>query len=107
MGGKKIQRLAQTGVLTAHRVGLPGYVLHFGNPGGENLIFRLQSLIAEHIAVIFFRRVGQSRPCRPEGGKDALNHQVRDTLAGQARKHGQPRGNKHGQNQNDPKLGAE
>ena len=84
MGGQEIQSLAQTLIFTAHRVGLPGHVLHGGNPGGEDFVFRLQGLVAEHIAVIFLRRVGQGRACCPEGGKDALNDKVRDALAGQA-----------------------
>ena len=107
MGGQKIQRLAQTVVFPAHRVGLPGHVLHFGNPGGKNLVFRGQRLIAEHIAVILFRRVGEGRACCPEGCKGALDDKIRDALAGEARKHGQSRGDKHGQDQNDTQPGTE
>ena len=84
MGGFEIQQSTQSLIFTGNRVSLSGYVLHLGDLGLQNLIFCVQSLIPEHIAVVFFNLVGNGVADGPEGGNGALDQNVRNGLAGNA-----------------------
>ena len=91
MGLLQADDVAQTGIFTGGGVGLTGHVLHFRDAGLQRFVFRLQRLIAEHIAVVPLGGAGQGGAGCPEGGQNALNHQLRDASVGQTghdREHG-------------------
>ena len=107
VGGFQLQQLAQTLVFTGNGVGLTGDVLHLGDAFFQHLVFRVKSLVAEHIAVVFFRRVGQGGARGAEGGENALHDHAGKALVGNAAVDGQRCRQQRGHHQNDLHFGTE
>ena len=61
----------------------------------------------EHIAVVLLRQTRQAVQRPPEGGKNSLDNLAGERLIGDARHHGQGRGQQHRHNQDNAKLGTE
>ena len=101
MGFQQFHALAQALVLTGDGFGLTGGVLHFGNLLFQYLVFRRQGLIAEHIAVVFFRGGGQGGGSGPEGGQHALHRQIQRIPVGNAAENGKHNGQNQGRHQNN------
>ena len=106
MGVLQLDGFAQTLVFTGGGVGLTGNVLHLGNLGFENLVFRFQGLIFEHIAVVAFHGIGQGGGGGPERGQQALDYQVRYRLVGQTGHNGKGGRNQYDQHQNNSQFGT-
>ena len=107
VGFQQVQTLAQTLVFTGDGLGLPGGVFHFRKLLFQHLVFRGQSLIAEHITVVLLRHRGQGGGGRPEGGQRALHRQVHHRGVGNAAGNGQSDGQQDGKHHKHLYLGAE
>ena len=107
VGSLQIQHFAQTVVFTGDGVGLTGHILHLGDFGLQRLVFGGQSLIAEHIAVVFFRGSGQGVAHCPDGSHQTLHKDAGGRLVGNTGVNAQRRSQHDGQHQNDCDFCAE
>ena len=107
MGGLEFQQRSQTLVLTGGGVCLTGNVLHLGDAGLQLLVLGGQGLIAEHIAVVLLRLLGQGVEAGPEGGQQSLEGGAGSGLAGNACRNGQSRGDQDRHDHDDAQFGAE
>ena len=73
--------LAQTLVFTGHGVGLAGLVFHLCDLLLQRFVFRGQGLVAEHVAVVLLRLLGQGVGGALDGRHDRLDDHIRQTLS--------------------------
>ena len=102
MGGLHIQRRPEALVFTGQRVGRTGIGLDVRQLLPEHFVFRLQRLIAEHIAVVLLGRIPQRADAGTEGRQHGLHDHIGNGQARQVADDGQRQRQRHRNDQHHP-----
>ena len=105
VGGGEGQKTAQTVVFTGNGVGGTGIGLDLGKLLPQSGVFRLQGLVAEHIAVELLRGIPQLAHAAAQRGQKALGDIFKKGKARKAADDGQGNGKHHCDDQHHLDLG--